>query len=33
MTNFLKNLTMLGAALGFLAISGSPWAFAVGVGL
>lgn len=32
-TNFLKNATMLGAALGFLAISGTPWPFAVGIGL
>jgi uncharacterized membrane protein YphA (DoxX/SURF4 family) len=33
MTQFLKNVTMLGAALGFLAISGAAWPFAVGVGL
>jgi uncharacterized membrane protein YphA (DoxX/SURF4 family) len=33
MTAFLKNVTMLGAALGFLALSAVPWPYAVGVGL
>jgi uncharacterized membrane protein YphA (DoxX/SURF4 family) len=33
MTNFLKNVTMLAAALGFLALGGSVWPYAVGVGL
>jgi uncharacterized membrane protein YphA (DoxX/SURF4 family) len=33
LTNFLKNVTMLGAALGFLALSSVTWPFAVGVGL
>jgi uncharacterized membrane protein YphA (DoxX/SURF4 family) len=33
MTNFLKNVTMLGAALAFLALSGTTWPYAVGVGL
>jgi hypothetical protein len=33
MTQFLKNVVMLGAALGFLALGGVPWPFAVGVGL
>ena len=33
MTNFLKNVTMLGGALIFLALSGAPWPYAVGIGL
>ena len=33
MTQFLKNVALLGAAAGFLALSGSPWPLAVGVGL
>ena len=33
LTAFLKNVTMLGAALGFLALSAVPWPYAVGVGL
>ncbi|WP_380677362.1 DoxX family protein [Salinigranum sp. GCM10025319] len=33
MTQFLKNVVMLGAALGFLALGGVPWPFAVGAGL
>jgi uncharacterized membrane protein YphA (DoxX/SURF4 family) len=33
LTNFLKNVTMLGASLAFLAAGGEPWAFAVNVGL
>jgi len=33
MTDFLKNVTMLGAALAFLAVSGSVWPYAVGIGL
>lgn len=33
MTNFLKNVTMLGAALTFLALSGTAWPYAVGIGL
>jgi uncharacterized membrane protein YphA (DoxX/SURF4 family) len=32
MTNFLKNVTMLGAALAFLALGGETWPFAVGAG-
>jgi putative oxidoreductase len=33
MTQFLKNVTMLGAALFFLALAGTPWPFAVDIGL
>lgn len=33
MTQFLKNVTMLGAALFFLALAGTPWPYAVGIGL
>ena len=33
MTQFLKNVALFGAAVGFLAISGSPWPLAVSVGL
>jgi uncharacterized membrane protein YphA (DoxX/SURF4 family) len=33
MTQFLKNVALFGAAVGFLAVSGSPWPLAVGVGL
>jgi len=33
MTNFLKNVTMFGAALAFLALSGTVWPYAVGIGL
>ncbi|HMB49545.1 MAG TPA: DoxX family protein [Natronoarchaeum rubrum] len=32
-TAFLKNVAMLGAAFGFLALAGTDWAYAVGVGL
>ena len=32
-TNFLKNVTMLGAALAFLALSGTSWPYAIGIGL
>jgi uncharacterized membrane protein YphA (DoxX/SURF4 family) len=31
MTQFLKNVALLGAAVGFLALSGSPWPLAVGL--
>jgi uncharacterized membrane protein YphA (DoxX/SURF4 family) len=33
MTQFLKNVALLGAAVGFLVISQTPWPLAVGVGL
>lgn len=33
MTDFIKNGELLGAALTFLAISGTEWQYAVGVGL
>jgi uncharacterized membrane protein YphA (DoxX/SURF4 family) len=33
MTNFLKNVTMLEAALVFLALSEPAWPYAVGIGL
>lgn len=33
MTDFIKNGELLGAALTFLAISGTKWEYAVGVGL
>ena len=33
MVNFLKNVELAGAALVVLAISGEPWAYAVGIGL
>lgn len=33
MTQFLKNMTMTGAALTFMAIGGQEWAYAVDVGL
>ncbi|WP_267639618.1 DoxX family protein [Haloarchaeobius amylolyticus] len=33
MTAFLKNVVMLGAALGFLVLAGTDWPYAVGVGL
>ena len=33
MTNFLKNVALLGGALVFLALSGSTWPYAVGIGL
>jgi len=33
MTAFLKNVAMLGGALVFLALAGTDWAYAVGVGL
>lgn len=33
MTSFLKNATMLGAALAFLALSGTTWPYAVGIGV
>ncbi|SFR42232.1 DoxX family protein [Halogeometricum limi] len=33
MTDFLKNVTMLGAALVFLALSNTAWPYALGIGL
>jgi len=33
LTSFLKNATMLGAALAFLALSGTAWPYAVGIGV
>jgi uncharacterized membrane protein YphA (DoxX/SURF4 family) len=33
MTQFLKNVALAGMTLGVLAISQSPWPFAVGIGL
>ncbi|MCD2202506.1 DoxX family protein [Halobacterium sp. KA-6] len=33
MTDFIKNGELLGAALTFLAISGTEWGYAVGIGL
>jgi outer membrane scaffolding protein for murein synthesis (MipA/OmpV family) len=33
MTQFLKNLVMLGAGLAFLAVSGADWALSAGVGV
>ena len=33
MTSFLKNLYGAGAALALLAVAGSPWEYAVGLGL
>jgi uncharacterized membrane protein YphA (DoxX/SURF4 family) len=33
MTQFLKNVALLGTALGFLVVSQFPWPLAVGVGL
>ncbi|WP_336023222.1 DoxX family protein [Halobellus salinisoli] len=33
MTNFLKNVALLGGALVFLALSGSAWPYAIGIGL
>ncbi|MFB6091819.1 MAG: DoxX family protein [Haloquadratum sp.] len=33
MTNFLKNVALLGGALVFLALSGTAWPYAVGIGL
>jgi uncharacterized membrane protein YphA (DoxX/SURF4 family) len=33
MTDFIKNVELLGAALLFLALSSEPWAYAVGLGL
>jgi uncharacterized membrane protein YphA (DoxX/SURF4 family) len=33
MTQFLKNVTMFGAALAFLALGTTAWPYAVGVGL
>jgi hypothetical protein len=33
MTQFLKNVTLAGAALGLLALGGVPWPYAVGTGL
>jgi len=33
MTNFLKNVALLGASLGFLALSEVEWAYSVGLGL
>lgn len=33
MTHFLKNLTMLGASLAFLAVAGVDWPYALNLGL
>jgi uncharacterized membrane protein YphA (DoxX/SURF4 family) len=33
MTSFLKNVAMAGGALTLLAVGGSEWPYAVGVGL
>ncbi|WP_144900793.1 DoxX family protein [Halobellus captivus] len=33
MTNFLKNVALLGGALVFLALSGTAWPYAIGIGL
>ena len=33
MTSFLKNVGLLGGALVFLALGGSAWPYAVGIGL
>ncbi|SDN26319.1 Uncharacterized membrane protein YphA, DoxX/SURF4 family [Halogranum gelatinilyticum] len=33
MTQFLKNIVMLGGAFFFLALSSQPWPYAVGIGL
>jgi uncharacterized membrane protein YphA (DoxX/SURF4 family) len=33
MTQFLKNVTMAGAAIGFLAVGGVAWPYSVGLGL
>ena len=33
MTNFLKNIAMAGAAVGFAALGWQEWAFSVGLGL
>lgn len=33
MTHFLKNVTMAGAALGFLALASVPWPYALDVGV
>lgn len=33
MTQFLKNVTLAGAAVGFVALGGGPWPYAVGLGL
>lgn len=33
MTQFLKNVALMGMALGFLAVSQGPWPFALGIGL
>jgi len=33
MTNFLKNVALLGGALVFLALSGNAWPYAVGIGI
>lgn len=33
MTNFIKNVELLGASLVFLVLSSQPWAYALGVGL
>lgn len=33
MTQFLKNLVMAGASLGFLALASAQWQYAVGVGI
>lgn len=33
MTNFVKNVELLGAALVFLALGTQPWAYALGIGV
>jgi uncharacterized membrane protein YphA (DoxX/SURF4 family) len=33
MTNFLKNVALLGTALGFLALAAVEWPYAAGIGL
>ena len=33
MTNFIKNVELLGASLVFLVLSSEPWAYAIGLGL
>jgi uncharacterized membrane protein YphA (DoxX/SURF4 family) len=32
-TNFLKNVSLLGVTLVFLALGGTPWPFGLGVGI
>jgi uncharacterized membrane protein YphA (DoxX/SURF4 family) len=33
MTDFLKNVALTGAAVGFLVLGGEPWLYSVGMGL